>query len=171
MDVPQIDGLELIENFITEKEEKIIMEFIDAQEWNTTLKRRTQHYGYLYEYKSKDIKKTRPLEDVILKVANRIQKREIMKPEQCIVNEYLNGQGISPHIDSLNFGPIICSLSLLEDENMIFERDEKKECILLPRRSLLVLKNDARYLYKHSLRAKRKEGYRRISMTYRTIKT
>ena len=60
----RINGLDYIEDFITEEESKILVDFIDKQEWNKELKRRTQHYGYMYDYKkSTAIQKTTSIPD------------------------------------------------------------------------------------------------------------
>ena len=47
-----IPGLYIINNFIEQDEEQHLINFIDSQEWNTSLQRRTQHYGYTYSYGS-----------------------------------------------------------------------------------------------------------------------
>lgn len=52
--VSKIDGLTLIEDFLSKAEEAELLRQIDASEWNTSLKRRTQHYGYEYNYTTKD---------------------------------------------------------------------------------------------------------------------
>lgn len=40
------EGLCLVENFITPAEEAELVAIINKQEWDTRLKRRTQHYGF-----------------------------------------------------------------------------------------------------------------------------
>jgi alkylated DNA repair protein alkB family protein 8 len=45
-----INGLTYIDDIITPEQETELINFIDIQEWNNSLSRRTQHYGYLYVY-------------------------------------------------------------------------------------------------------------------------
>lgn len=49
-----IKGLTIIPNYITEEDEQQLIEIINAQEWDTTIKRATQHYGYYYNYDGND---------------------------------------------------------------------------------------------------------------------
>ncbi len=101
----------------------------------------------------------------------------ISLPDQVIINEYLPGQGISPHIDCVPyFGDIICSLSLLSPCVMEFAQEEKVLMLLEPR-SLVILLDQARYHWKHGISARKVDIYdgnkiicqRRVSMTFRTI--
>src|SRR4051812_43235791 len=50
-----IGGLTYIPNFITKAEHEYLLKQIDAQPWLDELKRRVQHYGYKYDYKSHKI--------------------------------------------------------------------------------------------------------------------
>lgn len=168
MDPDVIPGAYLLLEALDSYNEYTLMEWIDSIPWNEDLSRRTQHYGYKYDYKSRTaLSKTQPLTGPLRDIANKINEIGIMNPNQCIINEYLHGQKISPHIDSLNFGPIVISLSLLEPTTMIFEKDNIKHNVILPPRSLLILKNEARYLWKHSLVPHK--GKRRVSCTFRTV--
>jgi hypothetical protein len=47
-----IPGLELVRDFVTLEEERALLACVDASEWDTTLRRRTQHYGHRYSYAS-----------------------------------------------------------------------------------------------------------------------
>lgn len=99
-------------------------------------------------------------------------------PDQIIVNEYLPGQGISEHIDCTPcFGGTICSLSLGSSCLMDFTKGALKQSILLEPRSLLILKSDSRYLWKHGIASRRIDKLRslqikrerRISLTFRNV--
>jgi hypothetical protein len=50
-----INGMQYLSNFIGEEEEKDLISIIDSNVWLTDLKRRTQHYGYKYDYTKKKI--------------------------------------------------------------------------------------------------------------------
>lgn len=179
MTVP--NGLFLSHDFITSEEEKSITQWLDNQQWSTALQRRTQHYGYEYDYKSKIPKPTIPMSGPILDISNRISKAGLMNPTQCIINEYFHNQGIAPHTDSPMFGPIVIGVTLGDPCNMIFQNDTEKFVAFLPPRSLLLLKDEVRNLWKHSIPKTEKiilptgemmnknKNYRRISITYRTV--
>lgn len=54
MEKERVKGLLYVSSFITKEGERELSEFIADQEWNTSLKRRTQHYGYTYSYDQKN---------------------------------------------------------------------------------------------------------------------
>ena len=51
----EVPGLIYRPDFITPDEEAMLVELIDAQEWNADLKRRVQHYGWKYDYTARRI--------------------------------------------------------------------------------------------------------------------
>lgn len=171
-------GLSLQENVISVEKEKEIIAWLDKRIWSTSISRRTQHFGYEYNYSGRDIKRGPPLEGPILDIANMLENAGIMKPEQCIVNEYYRSQGIAPHIDSPVFGPVIVSISLNAEASMIFDNGTYKHEYLIPQRSVLMMRDEARYKWKHCISKNvtynnntltKPTNYRRISLTYRTI--
>ena len=96
------------------------------------------------------------------------------KPDQCIINEYLPGQGISRHIDCVPcFGDRIVSISLLSGCVMEFQRYEEVQELYLEPRSLVLLTGDARYKWTHCIPARKFDGarerVRRISLTFRNV--
>ena len=179
MDLPE--GLVLIENIISRELEQNLIENIDLHSWNNKLTRRTQHYGYEYNYTGKNLNKTVEFPKFIKNITQILYEENIIDADQCIINEYYRNQGIFPHIDLIDkFGPVICSLSLGDECVMDFTKDDKKISLLLPRRSLLIMKGESRYKWKHGISKNityikngdkylKKKNYRRISMTFRTI--
>jgi len=174
----EINGLSLFENFISEEEEFLLIENIDTKPelWLSDLKRRVQHFGYKYDYTKKLSSKENSLGPLPVWLQDFSQKlvsqKLIKQPEQVIVNEYLTGQGIGLHVDRItSFGPVVISLSLLTDCNMKFVNQtsfpKKEELVLLPRRSLVVLEKDARYVWAHGIPPLKSE--RRVSITFRTM--
>jgi alkylated DNA repair dioxygenase AlkB len=172
--IENIPGLTLTLDYITP--EKELITFIDSKPWSNKLSRRTQHYGYEYNYRSTDVKKTQPLSGPILELGSKLISGNL----QCIVNEYIQNQGISPHVDSFNFGPVIYSLTLGSPCNMELTKGRQKKVLLLRPRSLLKLSGEARYQWKHSipksatytkgrLIVSKLPSYRRVSVTYRTV--
>jgi alkylated DNA repair dioxygenase AlkB len=191
--VPQ--GLSLQPDVITSETEANIISWLDNRTWSTEISRRTQHFGFEYNYTHKDLRPGSPLEGPILEIAHKIEKLGLMNPTQCIVNEYYRNQGIAPHIDNLVFGPTIISLSIGSDgvleftrknsNNLINEnqetlRTDKFECFL-PRRSMMMITGPARYEWRHGIDKKvtfsdpdgqkiiKAPDYRRISLTYREL--
>lgn len=174
-----ISGLLLQHDFLSEQTEHEVLEWLDSKTWSTALSRRTQHYGYEYNYKSSNVKETEKMSGVLLRIADKINDClsnhldkyltcKTAKFDQCIVNEYTKGQKIAPHIDSKHFGPVIVSISLNQEAYMTFTRGNQKIDMLLPRRSILILTGEARYEWQHSLR--NGSDNRRISLTFRTVK-
>lgn len=170
-----INGLMLIEEYITEIEENELIKYINSQEWNTELSRRVQHYGYkfpeLYTMTSLIIGNEIP--DILLPIIQRLNSELNRNFDQIIVNEYKRGQGINQHIDKVDlFGDTIVSLSLGSRITMNFNVDDKEESLELKRRSLLILQDEARYLWRHSIKCKNNDNdlprETRISITFRT---
>ena len=154
--ISKITGLELKPNWITAAEAEQLIGFIDNQIWDTTLKRRVQQYGYRYDYGKRSVGSaslnSMPSEFSALCVRLGQELGESRTFDQIIVNEYLPGQGISAHVDSVvDFGPTIVSLSLLSAVCMKFQGVETKQVeeLYLEPLSLLVLQQDARHRWTH----------------------
>lgn len=188
--VPSIRGLQLVCDFVSVDQEEQLLRKIDtdyATEWRSDLLRRVQHYGFRYDYKARRVDesmKLGPLPSFLSELAEGLVTKDWFQrqPDQAIINEYLPGQGISLHIDCVPcFGPVIASLSLGSDCVMEFRHKINKDTqfLMLPRRSLVILRMDARYLWAHSIPARRTDAIeglriersRRISITFRTVDT
>lgn len=50
-----IPGLRLIQNVLTPEQHDHLVTVIDQQPWLTDIRRRVQHYGYRYDYKSRSV--------------------------------------------------------------------------------------------------------------------
>jgi len=174
-------GLFFRPDVITVEEEKEIIMWLDTQPWSTELSRRTQHYEYGYNYKSKSLVPAGPLTGKVLEISQMLQAAGIINPEQCIVNEYYRKQGIAPHTDNLLFGDTVVGLSIGADAVMKFSKDGETFDCFLPRRSIMMMTGSARYEWKHAIsenvtyidgtgqKCTKPEDYRRISLTYRII--
>lgn len=117
--------------------------------------------------------------------------------DQATVNEYMPGRGISAHVDTHQaFQDGVVSVSILDDIVMEFSwavpgdsryyattEEEyairsKTHYLVLPRRSLLLIRGEARYAWSHRIPARttdlveqvRKERSRRLSITYRSVR-
>lgn len=165
-----VKGLWIFEDWITEEYESRVVIALDKEPWNTVLSRRTQHYGYDYDYRLGMVSPTIPMISELKRVAESIDKQIDMKPNQCIVNEYAPGQRIAPHVDAAMFDGVIASVSLCEDGEYILSLGSVKVKVPIRRRSLVLLTKDARWFWKHSFTAP-SCSYRRISLTYRVVKS
>ena len=180
-----IPGLSLHKNWISPDEAQLLIEQIDGQLWMNPLKRKVQHYGYVYDYKRRNVDPDMflgGLPEWLKPLAQRLYNEGFFPavPDQCIVNEYFPGQGISSHVDCEPcFGDVIASLSLLSACVMEFSHIEtgKRVALSLPPRSLLVMTGDARYLWKHGIPARKTDRVdgvilhraRRVSATFRRV--
>ena len=50
-----IDGLQYIEDYITEAQHDWALARIDEHQWLNDLKRRVQHYGFKYDYRARKV--------------------------------------------------------------------------------------------------------------------
>ena len=178
-----IPGLTYKQNFITYEQELALVNHIDQEEWNAELKRRVQHYGFKYDYKTRNISQKHylgPLPDWLMQYCKLLFERKIFAiiPNQVIVNEYEPGQGIATHIDCLScFGETIASISLLSNCVMNFQKNIDKRILFLEPKSLLILQDEARYKWQHSIAPKKTDKYdskiiprtRRLSITFRNV--
>lgn len=168
-------GLILISTFVDDLMGPVLVKEIDSQPWDETLARRTQQYGYSYDYKGGSVKPTAPMPGHMMALGEFITDQYYPDTlfNQAIVNEYLPGQGIGPHIDANVFGGTVASLSLLSDIVMNFEKEKNIFSLALLKDSLLILQGPARYEWKHGI-SKTKYDFagkrsRRISITYREV--
>lgn len=180
-----ISGLFYKEQFISADEERWLIEEIENKPWLNDLKRKVQHYGYKYDYRARKITQSFRIGDLpewSKKIYDRLLEHHIIdfRPDQLIVNNYLPGEGIAMHIDCEPcFGDTIISLSLESDIEMDLKciKSQKKSSIFLKRRSLLVFRNEARYLYEHGIAPRKTDNFngkkrsreRRISLTFRKV--
>lgn len=172
-----IKGLVYKQDFITIEDELKYMEFINNVKVNTSIKRRTIHYGYNYDYTKKG-KLTKA--DEIPKLFDDLKSKFKTDVNQLIVNIYEPGQGISKHKDKGCFEDFIYIVSLGSDIDMVFENTKlvKKITKRLERRSLVILSLDARWKWTHCIPArksdivdgKRVSRNKRISLTFRKVK-
>lgn len=180
---PTVAGLRVIENLLTCERETELLAAVDSEPWSCVLKRRTQHYGYAYDYTTRTLPtRLGPLpvwsNDVVDALVAAGVFSETARPNQLIVNEYLPGQGIAPHVDSNVFGEPIVSVSLGSAIVMTLSRPGYTDVgVTLPRRSALILTGQARSVWRHSIAARktdvinqvRQDRSRRVSLTFRIV--
>ncbi|KAF4555160.1 Hypothetical protein D9617_3g022320 [Elsinoe fawcettii] len=200
-------GLSILKSFITPTEEKSLLSYLDAQKWRTDLSRRTMHFGGTFclmppknatPEERKQIKQTiieapkmtAELNFLVNRMVDAGLYSQDSRPEYCIVNEYLPGQGISSHVENFRFAEPVCSLTLAGSDTMRFHeleaahdgsvrsgkassapRTGRREDVVMDRRSLLILRGDARSTWQHEIRragaSSKPLGWRRVSLTFR----
>jgi alkylated DNA repair dioxygenase AlkB len=181
-----VPGLAIHAAFVSETEEQTLLAAVDSGPWITSLRRRVQHHGYRYDYKARAVDREMylgPLPAWIEGVVTRLLAAEVfpVAPDQLIVNEYEPGQGIAAHVDCVPcFGPVVASLSLGSSCVMDLSRPsiDAVSSIFLAPRGLLVLRDEARYAWRHAIRARRSDRWdgvvhprgRRVSLTLRTVR-
>ncbi|MGH0174592.1 UNVERIFIED_CONTAM: hypothetical protein FKN15_008913 [Acipenser sinensis] len=125
-----------------------------------TLKhQRVKHYGYEFRYDNNNVDKDNPLPGGLPEICEEVLERCLekgyvnIKPDQLTVNQYEPGQGIPPHVDTHSpFEDTIISLSLGAKTVMDFKHpDGRSVAVMLPRRSLLVMTGESRYLWTHGI--------------------
>ncbi|XP_078513159.1 tRNA (carboxymethyluridine(34)-5-O)-methyltransferase ALKBH8 isoform X2 [Lissotriton helveticus] len=163
---PMPPGLRVIEDFITAEDEESMLQSID---WATdkenenaqkSLKhRKVKHYGFEFRYDNNNVDKNKPLPGGFPETCELVLEKVMgqglieYKPDQLTVNQYEPGQGIPPHIDTHSaFEDGLISLSLGAQIVMEFKHpDGRSVAVLLPRRSLLVMTGESRYLWTHGI--------------------
>jgi len=181
-----INGLSYIPNYIDDKLHDRLLEVINQQSWRGDLKRRVQHYGYVYNYKNRSINTDMYLGE-LPKFCQYFAEKFYAEgwfsavPDQVIVNEYEPGQGIADHVDCEPcFEDTVISMSLGSACVMNFTNVQKPSTVLqqlLESKSIVILKEAARYDWKHGIKARKTdviEGKRiarntRISLTFRKV--
>lgn len=179
----EIKGLKYLSNYISQEEQNKLLEIINKQIWLGDLKRRTQHYGYKYDYKARAVDFSMYLGELpewAKKLAHRLYEESLVPnlPDQAIVNEYEPGQGISKHVDCKPcFTDGIASLSLGSGCVIDFTKGQEKESLFLEPRSLFIITEEARYKWAHAISSrktdlwegKKLERNLRISITFRKV--
>ncbi len=196
LEVPGVllrDGLALHLDWVSEEEEASLLASLDSLPWDTTIKRRTQHFGYRFDYATKGNGSIMPLPEFVEALVRRCsvavdgagapllpwaQQGWELNRAQVTVNEYVPGTAIATHVDThAAFDDGIASLSLGAGIAFRLQLPEQGHDISLwlPRRSLLVLRGAARYRWQHAISGRKYDRVagewvaraRRVSFTLR----
>lgn len=181
----EIPGLFYIENVI--QDEPIPEDWIPITDSEKS--RRVQHYGYKYNYMTGEPGgKCEPFPKILKKIKkclkNICKELGIYNSEQpfnsCIINEYLPGQGISPHCDHYKYGDVIGCFTLGSGADMVFTprsiHAPRKIITIHPKPgSLYIMSGESRRKWKHCMPARKGDKIdgkrivreRRISITFR----
>lgn len=186
----KIDGLYYIENIIDNPSE--LFELVNKSGWVSIsahpASRQVQHWGYTYDYKSRKINKLDlAVPDHIDNLSKKLQELalqlKLIPPtytfNQCIINNYNPGQGISPHIDLLGFSGVIGCFTICSGATMRFANltDGETHEIYIKPNSLYIMSGDSRYKWTHEMLHSKYDIIdsnkilrdRRISLTSRNV--
>ncbi|XP_021526484.2 alkylated DNA repair protein alkB homolog 8 [Aotus nancymaae] len=159
-------GLMVVEEIISSEDEKMLLESVDwtedtdDQNSQKSLKhRRVKHFGYEFYYENNNVDKDKPLSRGLPDICDGFLEKWLRegyikhKPDQMTINQYEPGHGIPAHIDTHSaFEDEIVSLSLGSEIVMDFKHpDGITVPVMLPRRSLLVMTGESRYLWTHGI--------------------
>ena len=162
---------------------------LDEKNWSPIYdsnSRKVQHYGYKYNYTTRNIyEKCDDIPDFLVKLQYYLslicQKINIIDDKyefnQCIVNNYDIGQGITKHTDIKSYGKVIGCFTFNSGCNMIFRKDNKKETIYVKPNSLYIMSGECRYDWTHEMPKGNSDMVdnekinrsRRISVTFRNV--
>lgn len=156
-----------IPNFITIEEEEYLLSNVYSApkpKWTQLSNRRLQNWGGIPSAKGmiqEDIPEW--LDKYCKKVAHCGQFDD-KKPNHVLVNEYLSGQGIMPHVDGPSYYPCVTTLSIGSHTFLDFYKPVNDEdssltiesrylfSLLLEPRSLIILKDDMYQKYLHGIK-------------------
>lgn len=185
--VSGIEGLFYMPRFLDPACERQLIGHIDAEPWRHDLGRRVQHYGWIYDYRTRTITtdmRIGVLPDWIRSIAERLRGETGFfdrVPDQAIVNEYYPGQGIALHADRQCFGSTVATVSLGDDWEMklrpVKGTSSQDRRIMLTRGSALIMTGDSRFRWMHGIDKRKTETdsmgqrnrERRLSLTFRTV--
>ena len=187
-----IPGLTLVENFVSDDEEKELAALVASGRSERLAKREVTHFGYEFSYATRDAnEKCEEIPERAKDVVLRRLTTEFTwvsgadagaRCDQATANAYRRGVGLAPHVDTHSaFESTILSLSLLSGTVMEFRREGyENRALYLPPRSLLVLHGEARYAWQHYIPHRKNDnvegvlvprGDLRLSYTFRERRT
>jgi alkylated DNA repair protein alkB family protein 8 len=178
-----VPGLFLYHDFFSESLEEELINEIDSHTWVVDYNRRLQYYGYRNELETPYglVRIPIAMPPLIYKLSQDIVEQKIVstQPDQVIINEYAPGEGLRPHKDRNYFENQICGVNLGSGCIMRYIKISGGDVVdvEVPRRSVYVMQDDARYKWNHSIPSRKKDiidgnvkhRERRISITYRKV--
>lgn len=146
--------------------------------------RKVIHYGFKYNYKTGDVlEPAGPFPQYANDLVDIIRSIEVVPDDmalnQCLINKYEPGQGISAHIDSIKYDDYVCCFTLGSGAYMEFTRNGYTPSkVYVEPNSLYIMSGDSRYKWKHCqrpLKTDTVEGKKikrdvRTSITFRSLK-
>ena len=183
-----VPGLFYIEDI--KEDTSNVMNELDKLQWvpltNSKNSRVVQHYGFKYNYTTYNIREKCEelpeflhffrdlLTDICFDLKITDDKYVF---NQCIINNYTTGQGISPHIDVKSYGGVIGCFTIGSGTTMVFQKDNQEVEVYVKPNSLYIMSGDARYVWRHSMPSRKSDEVngkkidrsRRVSLTFRNV--
>ena len=182
------NGFFYVPNLVSIDEANDLLPQIDKLSWvplnhAVDTGRLVQHYGYEYLYNKHMVRPTRELPAILDTLRDRAtsecKRLGLGDPgfNQCIVNNYKPGEGISPHTDAPVFGPIIACFTLGSVAEMQFTNQGDIYHFYPTPGSLYIMTGPTRSVWKHAMPARLSDMIvgeetarkRRISVTFRHV--
>ncbi|RDD36482.1 Alpha-ketoglutarate-dependent dioxygenase alkB-like protein 4 [Trichoplax sp. H2] len=178
---PQINGIKVVNNFVTLEEESKMVTKIDLSTWTTSQSgRKKQDFGPKVNFKRRKLKvgNFNGLPSYCRYIINRMAMHDECKnlmtdflPVELCNLDYSpdRGSAIDPHFDDFwIWGNRLVSVNLLSDTILTLSKDTFEVDVPMPRRSLLILYGDARNVWKHAIKRQNIHS-RRVCMTFREL--
>ncbi len=167
-----------------------ILARLDSQKWtgfsSDPSSRLVQHYGHIYNYKTRCIEPGAPeipkfltyLVHVLTRTCRELKLTdESYIFNQCIVNNYNPNQCITRHTDVTGFGPVIGCFTLNSGATMIFQRNGVLHKLYTKPNSLYIMSGESRYRWTHEMtpgkfdvvEGEKIQRDRRVSVTFRNV--
>jgi alkylated DNA repair dioxygenase AlkB len=183
-----MEGYRCIKGFLNPRLCENLVFKIDEYPWipsGGATSRRVQHYGYRYDYKKRSVDVSDYLGEMprfLDLICEAVLQEGVFdtKPDQVILNEYLPGQGISPHIDCQpcfqdTIGTITLGSGCLMNFRNVYTNELQERYLEVG--DLHILKGESRYSWTHGIRQVKEDRYsgivlprgRRVSITLRNI--
>jgi alkylated DNA repair dioxygenase AlkB len=175
-------GFNYYPDFLTHEEESVLIDAIKKTELHTLIfqgfeaKRKTASFGYDYNFDKRTISKGHPVPSEFFPLIKKVADKLLINHEafaELLLTEYPVGSVINWHRDAPPFD-MIAGISLNADCIFRLRPHEKAKqlrssIISVPvlRRSLYVMKDEARSDWQHSITPVKKLRY---SITLRTLK-
>lgn len=137
-----VKGLQYVDEYLTDKDEKNLIQSLKDKEWIIEDKRKSLHYSY----HNHNI----PL--ILKELVDKISEKFGKKFDQIIVTQNPKGHGISSHIDNTKlFDDIIVMLIINDNCTMKFEKDNENVTVSVKKNGMISIQGDARYNWKHAI--------------------
>ncbi len=146
-------GLSLIENFITEEEEKFLLSMVPKGPVQiTTMRNSLTRYGSAGPY-AIPAPVSENIPDWIEAISDKIMAQGLLpsRPDSITVNEFLPGNELDYHIDSKTSGDVITVLSIGGPAMMNLKKADRVLSTPLHARTLLQMRDEARWDWEHKV--------------------
>ena len=147
-------SMKIIENFVNEEFEKLVLNLIPKKGREKDTRNNILRYGN---------RKTIGDSFISENIPNFFLSIKDFEFDSVSINEYKTGQKIDWHIDMVHNGPIIHIISLINEGTLKFKKGEETKEFLLPRYSLGVMEGELRNEWHHSFIAEKP----RVSVVFR----